>query len=139
MHKSVALLPALAVAASMLLPLSGRAQDRVLFDAPAFVKKKPPPGLPDVKAPAQAWPRLDPGSALCRTEADLDRLAANRRGEARGPADCKIISTPTGIQIVQRKGLGRTEVRVAGQGGATGWTDVWLPERPPNASAAATR
>jgi hypothetical protein len=139
MRKSAFLLPALVLAGCLLLPPSGWAQDKVLLDAPAFTKQKPKPGPPDVRAPAQAWPRLDPGSALCRTEDDLARLSANRRGEAGGPADCRIVSAPTAIEILQRKSPGRTEVRVSGRDSAIGWTDVWLPERPPNPSAAAVR
>jgi len=110
----------------------------VLFDAPGLIVKKPKPGLPEVKAQPQTWPRLDAGAVLCRTEDDLDRLAARRRGEpVAGPIGCQILHGVTPIAIVQRKRLGRTEVRtIDPQAGGLGWTDVWLPERP---SAAAAR
>jgi len=101
----------------------------IYLNAPGLLPKKPPPGAPDVKAPPSVWPRLDPGAVLCRTEADLDRIAANRSGgPGGGPADCRIIRERTGITILQRRG-GRSQVQIAGQ--PPGWTDVWLPEKPP--------
>ncbi len=107
----------------------------VLLDAPGLLGTKAKPKAPDVKAAPQAWPRLDPGSALCRSEADLGRLAANRaHTEGGGPADCQIIQIPTAVQIVQRQGPGRTEVRLTDRASVTGWTDVWLPEKAPGQS-----
>ena len=105
----------------------------VKFESPLIVKK-PKPGLPDVRPQPLAWPRLDPGAVLCRTEDDLDRLAARRHGEAvDGPVDCQVIRGPTAIAIVQRAGPGRTEVRVtADRTGDTSWTDAWLPEKSPS-------
>ena len=120
-----------------LLPAYGvRAQ--ISLDAPGLLPKKPKPGPPAVQAPTQAWPRLDPGAVLCRTEVDLERLAANRTGgPGGGPADCRLVSRPTPIKIVHRKGPGSTEVQVTGgrdgKTGETGWTDSWLPPRPPSA------
>lgn len=123
-----------AVGLVCLLPAGASAQ--VKFDAPGLLIKKPKPGPPAPKAAPEVWPRLDPGAVLCRTEADLMRLAANRHGgPGGGAADCRLISRPTPIQIVERKGPGRTEVRVTGgtggKAGQTGWTDVWLPVQPP--------
>jgi hypothetical protein len=117
-----------------LLPVdAGWAQ--VNFDAPGLLLKKPKPGPPDVKAQPLAWPRLDPGAVLCRSEADLERLAANRHGgPGGGPAECRIVSQPTAIQIVTRRGPGRTEVQVTGAN-ETGWTDAWLPSRAPASAA----
>ena len=104
----------------------------VLFNAPGLLEKKPKPGPPDVKPAPLAWPRLDPGAVLCRTAADLDRLAANRaHTEGGGPADCLFIRVPTAIQIVQRQDPGHTQVRVKEQANTVGWTDVWLPEKAP--------
>jgi hypothetical protein len=109
----------------------------VALDMPSFLKPKVKPGLPEVKAQPQAWPRLDPGAALCRTEADLARLAARRSGDdTAGPADCRIISIATAVTIVQRKGPGRTEVQVGAPANVTGWTDVWLPEKAPASARA---
>ncbi len=106
-----------------------------------LIPKGPKPGLPDVKPQPQAWPRLDPGAVLCRTEDDLDRLAARRRGEAvSGPVDCQLVRDPTAISIVQRKGLGKTEVAVTDKKvGESGWTDVWLPEKAPAGARSAAR
>jgi hypothetical protein len=99
---------------------------------PQFLKQKAAKGLPEVKAQPLAWPRLDPGAVLCRTEADLMRLAAHRSGDPdAGPADCRVVSVATAVTIVQRKGPGRTEVQPTAPGSATGWTDVWLPEKAP--------
>lgn len=95
-----------------------------------LAKPPPKPTMPDVPAPPSAWPRLEPGAVLCRSEDDLQRRAALMRGEQSGPADCLPITVPTAIQIVQRAGLGRTEVKVTG-GDETGWTDAWLPATPP--------
>lgn len=98
-----------------------------------LAKKTPQATVPDVPAPPSAWPRLDPGAVLCRSADDLTRRAAIMRGEQAGPADCRPISQPTAIQIVQRAGLGRTEVKLTGRD-ETGWTDAWLPATPPPGS-----
>lgn len=114
----------------------------ISLNAPGLLIKKPKPGLPDVKSQPQAWPRLDPGAVLCRSEADLNRLAQRRSGEVvDGPVDCQIIRTPTAITIVQRAAPGRTEVRTSdAQASGSGWTDAWLPEKAPRgATSAATR
>jgi hypothetical protein len=99
-----------------------------------LAKKPPPPSIPDVPAPPSAWPRLDPGAVLCRSEDDLARRAAIMRGDPEGSADCRPISQPTAIQIVHRAGPGRTEVQIAGHTD-TGWTDAWLPATPPPGSS----
>ena len=107
-------------------------ESNVKLDAPGLVPKKSTTRAPDVKAAPQAWPRLDPGAALCRSEGDLARLAANRAGtEGGGPADCRLVHVATAVQIVQRPGPGRTQVRLTDRPTETGWTDVWLPEKAP--------
>jgi hypothetical protein len=98
-----------------------------------LAKKAPQATLPDVPAPPSAWPRLDPGAVLCRSEDDLLRRSAIMRGEQAGPADCRPITTPTAIQIMHRAGPGRTEVQITGRD-LTGWTDAWLPATPPPGS-----
>lgn len=104
----------------------------VIIDAPGVLQKGRKADLPDVKATPQAWPRLDPGSALCKTPDDLTRLAANRaHTEGGGQANCQIMHSPTAIDIVQRAAPGRTQVRLRDRPAAIGWTDVWLPERAP--------
>ena len=113
----------------------------VTFDPGMLGLKKPKPGLPDVRAQPLAWPRLDPGSVLCRTEADLQRLAARRAGEAvDGTVDCQIIRTPTAISIVQREGPGRVEVKISdAKTDSSGWTDAWLPDKAPPGATSASR
>jgi hypothetical protein len=103
--------------------------------------KKPKPGSPEVKAQPQAWPRLEAGSVLCRSEDDLDRLAARRRGDpSGGPVDCQIMHAATPIAILQRKSPAKTEVRTTDpQAGGSGWTDVWLPEKAPPRPTSAAR
>lgn len=109
----------------------------VSFDSAFLVKKKTKDGLPEVKAQPLAWPRLDAGSVLCRSEDDLTRLAARRMGQAvSGNIDCKIIRLATPITIVQRKGPGHTEVTTTEPAaGGPGWTDAWLPAKAPNSVA----
>ena len=111
----------------------------VTLDAPGILLKKKPPGPPDVPPAPLAWPRLDPGAVLCRTEVDLDRLATIRAGGNAGPADCRHIFQPTAIEVLHRAGPGRTEVQITGHPDQTGWTDAWLPSKaPPGATPAAT-
>ena len=117
-------------------PAAAQGLDNVYLDAPSLVMKKPKAGPPDVKPPPQLWPRLDPGTVLCQSEADLDRLAARRRGEDAGaPIACQVIRAPTGVEIIQRH-AGRTQVRLSGRQTA-GWTDIWLPEKAPGGAKAA--
>jgi hypothetical protein len=113
----------------------------VTFDPGALGIKKPKPGLPDVRAQPLAWPRLDPGAVFCRSEADLERLAARRAGEAvDGAVDCQIIRSPTAISIVQREGPGRVEVKISGaNANSSGWTDAWLPDKAPSGATSASR
>ena len=100
-----------------------------------LAKKPPKAEAPPVKAPAIIWPRLDPGMVVCRTEADLLRRSAALRGDSEGPANCRPVTTPTGVTVVARHGPGRTEVQVAGDASGTAWTDAWLPATPPGGAA----
>ena len=125
------------VASSLMGFVPVAAAQHVMFNAPGLLgdKKADPP--PQPRAQPSAWPRLDPGAVLCRTEDDLDRHAANMTAQVSGgytqSADCRMITLPIGIQILSRQGLGRTEVKLSGPGNVTGWTDAWLPEKaPPN-------
>ncbi len=113
----------------------------ISLNAPGLLIKKPPPGLPDVRAQPQAWPRLDPGAVLCRSEADLNRLARRRAGDAvDGSVDCQVIRAPTAITVMQRAGPGRTEVKPNDpKVTASGWTDAWLPEKAPTGAKAVAR
>ena len=129
----LALLPPSAVALAQ--------NSNVLLNAPGLLPKKPGPGLPDVKTTPLAWPRLDPGAVICRSESDLGRLVARRRGEpVEGPVDCQVVRAATGIAIVQRKGPGMTQVTTNNPAsGGAGWTDAWLPDKAPVRAASATR
>jgi hypothetical protein len=104
---------------------------QVIWDIPNIVVPKPKFDNSTVKPRADAWPRLDPGAVICKTEADLLRLAASRRGEPVDRPNCQLIRSPTPIQIEHRDGPGRTQVAVTGQQGQDGWTDAWLPEIAP--------
>lgn len=103
--------------------------------------RAPKAGAPDVPAPPQAWPRLEPGAIVCRTESDLDRLAARHTGEATsGPVDCQVIRDVTAVTILQRRGPGKEEVRfTSGKVGTVMWTNAWLPEKAPAAARTSTR
>jgi hypothetical protein len=122
---------ALLVVAMAFIAPGGSAQ--VTLDAPGFLPQKKAPPPPPPRAPPAVWPRLDPGAVLCRTGEDLYRHAANMVARVNGgstqPADCRIIPQPTGIQILSREGLGRTQVKLPGN--VIGWTDVWLPDKAP--------
>ena len=110
------------------------ASAQVIFDAPGLIPQKKAAPPPARTVPA-VWPRLDPGAVLCRTPDDLDRHAANMTARVNGgytqAADCRVIGQQTGIQIVSRQGLGRTQVKLNGSDNATGWTDAWLPDKAP--------
>jgi hypothetical protein len=105
----------------------------VILNAPGVLPKSKAPAPPPPPARPAAWPRLDPGAVLCNTDDDLDRHASNMTSRVGGggtrATDCRIISQPTGIQILSRQGPGRTQVKLPGD--VTGWTDVWLPEKAP--------
>jgi hypothetical protein len=111
---------------ALLGPAVPCAWGQVIFDAPGMSPAKKGPAPPVARAPPTIWPRLDPGSVLCRTRDDLERHAATV------PTDCQIIAQPTGIQILSRQGPGATEVKLNGPNDATGWTDVWLPDKAPS-------
>ncbi len=113
------------------LAFSSPAGAQVIWNMPNVVIPPPKIDRSEVKARPDAWPRLDRGSAICKTEEDLLRLAASRRGEQVAPPNCQIIRAATAIQIVKRNGPGRTQVSITDQPGAEGWTDAWLPEKAP--------
>ncbi len=126
----ISLLAAVTVAA-----VQTASAQHVVLDAPGIMGQKKAPSLPPPRAQPAVWPRLDPGAVLCRTSDDLERYAANMTARASGgdtqAADCQIIAQPTGIQIVSRQGLGRTEVKLSTSDNMIGWTDVWLPDKAP--------
>jgi hypothetical protein len=85
---------------------------------------------------SEAWPRLDPGAILCRTQEDLQRYADNIQAQlagsqAAGGAACVRITTRTAITILDRAGPGATHVRITKEPDRTGWTDAFLPSKAP--------
>jgi hypothetical protein len=134
---TAACLGTLAVAA----PASAQPTDSNISFQSGLLIKKPKPGAPDVKPQPLAWPRLDAGAVLCRSEDDLSRLARRRSGEAiDGPVECQVIRLATPITIVQRKRPGQTEVKPStGQPWEDGWTDAWLPDKAPISATSASR
>jgi hypothetical protein len=90
---------------------------------------------PSITIRPEPWPRLDPGAVLCRSADDLVRRSVLIRAQLDGgppaptsTAACPLVRTPTPIEVVERHGLGQTQVRVKADG-ALGWTDVYLPEK----------
>ena len=147
MNHSVPNRLALVAACLGALALTGRAEAQTPPSDPGHVAfqsglliKKAKPGLPDVPAPPQAWPRLDPGSVVCSSEEDLERLAARHSGEnVDGPIDCQTIQNPTAIKILQRIGPGKQQVQfTSGKVGTVGWTDAWLPDKAPVSASRAS-
>jgi hypothetical protein len=102
---------------------------------------RPPPGRAPTtrpqqapRAPTEAWPRLDPGAMLCRSEDALKAYqeavaTASADAPAALPADCSRVLQRMPISIVQRDGPSRVEVKSSS---GTGWTDAWLPATPPS-------
>jgi hypothetical protein len=113
------------------LAFSSPAGAQVIWNMPNVVIPPAKIDRSEVKSRPDAWPRLDRGSAICKTEEDLLRLAASRRGDPVAAPNCQIIRTATAVQIMRRNGPGRTQVSITDQAGAAGWTDAWLPEKPP--------
>jgi hypothetical protein len=114
------------------LAISSPAAAQVIWDMPNVIEKKPTiDKLPVLRPRAEVWPRLDPGAVVCKTEADLLRLAEARRGVVGDRPNCQLIREPTAIHIERRAGPGRTEVTLTDQNGLDGWTDAWLPDRAP--------
>src|SRR4051812_23091572 len=136
MQKALAIASCLGVLAIAASANAQPSDSNISFQSGLLIKK-PKPGAPDPKAQPLAWPRLDAGAVLCRSEADLSRLAQRRTGQpVDGPVDCQIIRTATPITIVQRKAPGQTEVKPnTAQPMDLGWTDAWLPEKAPTSAS----
>jgi len=121
----------LAAAMFLAAPALSRAETAPKVNLGGILAKQPEKHkAPDVAAPPAAWPRLDSGAVVCRSQADLQRHAAAMRGQFVGSSDCHLISRATAIAIVAREGPGQTEVTITGTG-ETAWTDAWLPANPP--------
>jgi hypothetical protein len=115
----------------LFLALSFPASAQVIWDMPNVIEKRPKIDNAPVRPRVDVWPRLDPGAVLCKSEADLSLLAASRRGAPVDRPNCRLIHSPTAIQIEKRDGPGRTQVSLTGEDGQDGWTDAWLPDRAP--------
>src|SRR5258708_11108774 len=92
------------------LALAPPATAQVVWDVPNIVVPKPKFDRSTVPTRANTWPRLDPGAVLCKTEADLQRLAAARRGQPGDRPNCQLIHAPTANSTVKRSGPGPTQV-----------------------------
>jgi hypothetical protein len=78
--------------------------------------------------------RLEPGAVLCRTSEELQRrqaaLAALGADEQPTlPAGCFLVGARTPVEVLERRGYGRTQVKTLGRTSETGWTDAYLPHR----------
>ena len=77
-------------------------------------------------------PRLQPGAVLCASETDLRRRVEVTRRQADGTPDpgnplenCHLLREERGVEIVERRGLGMTQVRIKPTG-ESGWTDSYI-------------
>ena len=96
-----------------------------------------PPSVPpkvSTLAPVRgiSGPRLEPGAVLCTSEQDLQhRGEVNRRivDGVPDPGDplsgCRLINQERGVEVVNRAGLGRIQVKVKPTG-EVGWTDAFV-------------
>jgi hypothetical protein len=111
------------------LALTCPASAQVIWNMPNIVNPPPKFDRSTVPTGSNVWPRLDPGATICKTQADLLRLAEVRRGVPGERPNCQFIQSPTAVSIVRRAGPGQTEVSLTNQNGADGWTDAYLPDR----------
>ena len=92
-----------------------------------------PKPSPSPRALPQVWPRLDAGAVFCQSQDALVTRAGMPAGNL--PSGCRLIQRRTGITIVNRVPPGSTQVKL-NPDGDVGWTDAWLPERPPLGTSA---
>ena len=94
-----------------------------------------PSALPDPTTSAgNVGVRLEPGAVLCRTAEELQRRQAAMAAQGPDdqgslPAGCFLVGARTPVEIVERRGYGRTQVKTLGRTSETGWTDAYLPQR----------
>ena len=87
----------------------------------------------EVKIPAEMWPRLDRGALLCTSLDGLRARAEALRGDDGPqplPPGCRPIGQATKVTVLDRVPPGAAEVSLDATR-ETGWTDAWLPDRPP--------
>ncbi len=94
-----------------------------------------PAALPDPTTSAgNVGVRLEPGAVLCRTPEELQRRQAAMVAQGAGdepslPAGCFLVGARTPVEVLERRGYGRTQVKTLGRTSETGWTDAYLPQR----------
>jgi hypothetical protein len=94
-----------------------------------------PAPLPDpVTTSGNIGMRLEPGAVLCRTSEELQlrqaaMVAKGPDDPATLPAGCYLVGSRTPVEVLARRGSGRTQVKTLGRASETGWTDAYLPQR----------
>ena len=104
-------------------------------------QRKPPDELPPSVPPPVSTlppsrgisgPKLQPGAVLCGTEdylqhrVEVDRRRAEGLPDAGNPlAGCRIMGQEAAVEVLERHGLSRVEVRLK-TGGEVGWTDAYV-------------
>lgn len=94
-----------------------------------------PAAPPRPAAMPEVWPRLDPGTVLCASSADLlryqERLEAPSGPAPAGPPpNCRTVTVVTPIKILDHDGPSRTHVEATDASKQTGWTAAYLPPSP---------
>ncbi len=95
-----------------------------------------PSEMPPLKPIVEPRQRLDPGALLCHTEAQLKQhqaaiLARLAGRTAPEPAGCHIVGQTTAVAVVEHDGQAVTEVQLAGDEPAIGWTDAVIRDADP--------
>jgi hypothetical protein len=95
-----------------------------------------PSEMPELKPIVEPRQRLDPGALLCHTEAELKQHQAVIMARLEGrtadePAGCHIVGHITAVAIVEHDGQAVTEVQLAGDEPAVGWTDAVIRDSDP--------
>jgi hypothetical protein len=95
-----------------------------------------PSEMPPLKPIVEPRQRLDPGALLCHTEAELKQHQAAILARLAGrtgpePAGCHIVGQTTAVAVVEHDGQAVTEVQLAGDEPAIGWTDAVIRDADP--------
>jgi hypothetical protein len=94
-----------------------------------------PADLVPLKPEVQPRQRLDAGALLCHTEAALQQhqaavAARLSGGEAPEPSGCRFVRDMVAVDVMQRDGLARTEVKLHGTSPEVGWTNAMIRDQP---------